>query len=215
MRFAVRVFLEIACFSILLLSRHSFSEPQSPSCGMCPKEAPLCEKGVCVSCTSDDHCSPGLTCNSHLGFVCVPYARCEEDSDCDSGKICQINPYEAEEKICSTPFPTCSNLIPCPENFLCQSQMSLCSRKKMPCEDDKGCPRFQYCDRELKVCQTDLDLEARGSCQSTSWNTSSFNQTSVHSHQKGRDSFFLVLALSVFSFWLIGRLFFRRMKWKT
>lgn len=60
-----------------------------------------CVNNRCVQCVTNDDCGPGTVCNTATG-TCVSAARCEEDSDCPSGRRCALQTHQCTVPQCET-----------------------------------------------------------------------------------------------------------------
>ncbi|MHB8417787.1 MAG: hypothetical protein ACYDCL_06910 [Myxococcales bacterium] len=82
--------------------------------------AQRCVNSICVDCTSDADCGPGIQCNVAEGR-CEGAGTCFTTGDCPAGEVCNL----ATNSCGATPPPCLSN-DDCPANQLCDPSVAQC-----------------------------------------------------------------------------------------
>jgi Cys-rich repeat protein len=80
----------------------------------------MCVNSICVDCTSNANCGPGITCNVAEG-KCEGAGTCFTNSDCPAGQVCDLATHS-----CGATLPPCLSNDDCDSTQVCDPTTGAC-----------------------------------------------------------------------------------------
>jgi Cys-rich repeat protein len=80
----------------------------------------MCVNSICVDCTSNANCGPGITCNVAEG-KCEGAGTCFTNSDCPAGQVCDL-----ATNSCGATLPPCLSNDDCDSTQVCDPTTGAC-----------------------------------------------------------------------------------------
>ena len=124
---------------------HCTSETQRQDC--LPTE--YCLDGLCVQCSSDDECGPGLKCNLSTG-KCISEYYCEADEEC----LQQNMTCNEELHQCVPTSEDCSSNDDCAFGKECNPMTSHCDDPDLICRQNSDCDNGLICNQQTYICES-------------------------------------------------------------
>lgn len=122
------------------------------SCVQCPYSANFCVKGVCSECENDSQCQFGKICSKDN--LCIPEPpQCLEDSDCNFPFLSSLRICNKVKGKCEIKKNECNSDNECGTNKIC-NQNKKCETIKnyIDCKNDEECSINNYCDLTKREC---------------------------------------------------------------